>query len=76
MVWRHGGEGATHKGRPGSTQWFQRNLSLRMTDGRLRHNSTSNSADKSNRAKKHSEQCHVKMGLFLSKIQVNVSHSI
>ncbi len=33
MVWRYGGEGATHKIWPGSMQRFPRNLSLR-TDGR------------------------------------------
>ncbi len=34
MVWRYGGEGATHKIWPGSIQRFPRNLSLRTTDGR------------------------------------------
>ncbi len=34
MVWRYGGEGATHKIWPGSMQRFLRNLSLRATDGR------------------------------------------
>ncbi len=49
IVWRYGGEAATHKIWPGSMQRFLRNLSLRTddgrtTDGRLRHDSSS--ADK------------------------------
>ncbi len=32
MVWRYGGEGATHKIWSGSMQRFLRNLSLRTTD--------------------------------------------
>ena len=32
MVWRYGGQGATHKIWPGSMQRFLRNLSLRATD--------------------------------------------
>ncbi len=34
MVWRYGGEGATHKVWPGSMQQFPRNLNLWTTGGR------------------------------------------
>ncbi len=56
IVWRYGGEGATHKIWYGSMQRrFPRNLSLQTTDGRtddgrLRHDSSS--ADKVKRANK------------------------
>ena len=33
IVWRYGGEGATHKIWPRPMQWFPRNLSLQATDG-------------------------------------------
>ncbi len=40
MVWRYGGEGATHKIWPGSMQRFPRNLRT-PDDGHMRHDSSS-----------------------------------